>query len=289
MTQITSLLSFLKVICFLMILIIITPSCAHSSQDSNHGLLTDDFEKIISNSPDSCFKLLKINKAKYLTSESDRAKYSLLLSLADFKRGNDAMSDEILKPAIDYYLNNKNNREYLREKMLTAFLYAHYYLNTNQESLAYDMFDNAIDFGIIIDDPNYPALALHAQGNIYSRLLQGDNAIVKYKEALDYLYKNKGKDEYQILLILSISQNYNSPDSSYIAKDYIEKGLSISEEKNIHSFLMDYMKNWVIIIITTACLKNLMMPIRKVIALVIICLSETVHIGLSLLYHAEIL
>jgi hypothetical protein len=224
---------------FAVLFLFTVSSC--SEPERYEGVLSSEFEKVINEHPDSAVNLLEKSEYKNSTSRSLNARYSLYLSLARYKNGEDAVSDSLLKPAIDYYISDKTSNS--REKMLTTYLLAHINNNIHQDSIAYALFEKAIQLGKKLNDSIYPALALHAQGVIFGSNFYTDDAATKFKQGLNYLDRFKGLEKYKVGMLLSIARSFNSPDSFMVSKKYTETALNLNNEMGTDYFLPELYEN----------------------------------------------
>ena len=212
--------------------------CCGKSQEYHYvDISLSDVEMLISFDLDSAFSLLDNSDLKYMRNQEAKARYSLYISLAKFRKDGVITSDSIIRPAVEFFLTPSDETACLRERMLTYFLYGNYYLHTHADSVAFSMFDQVIDLGIQLHDPDYPALAMRAEGIALCREKHYQQGEEKFFEAISYLDQNNGKDEIRAGILLELAKSFNSIDSFEKSQKYINEALQILEVNRLTIYL----------------------------------------------------
>lgn len=140
---------------------------AHGScSESKEQEALNRVESVIEEHPDSALTLLReVDKAS-LSSDKERARYALLMSMALDKNYIDTTTFDVLQPAIDYYLDNGTPDEKLR----TYYYQGRIFQNRGDEDDAINTFAKAIDNTAGAKDSLCIARTLVAQGGLYANL-----------------------------------------------------------------------------------------------------------------------
>lgn len=137
-------------------------SCSESKEQE----ALNRVESVIEEHPDSALTLLReVDKAS-LSSDKERARYALLMSMALDKNYIDITTFDVLQPAIDYYLDNGTPDEKLR----TYYYQGRIFQNRGDEDDAINTFAKAIDNTAGAKDSLCIARTLVAQGGLYANL-----------------------------------------------------------------------------------------------------------------------
>lgn len=137
-------------------------SCSESKEQE----ALNRVESVIEEHPDSALTLLReVDKAS-LSSDKERARYALLMSMALDKNYIDTTTFDVLQPAIDYYLDNGTPDEKLR----TYYYQGRIFQNRGDEDDAINTFAKAIDNTAGAKDSLCIARTLVAQGGLYANL-----------------------------------------------------------------------------------------------------------------------
>ena len=170
---------------FTIILTIYLVSC---SSDSIYWRTLCEIETYIEEQPDSALTVLQDIHAYELSSDKERAKHALLLSMALDKTYIDKTDFEVLQPAIDYFKDNGTATDKLR----THYYEGRIYHNQGNDALAMQSYVNAINKGETSDDILTKARLYVAQGNIYYTIMKWERVCeVNLKAANFFLQKNK--------------------------------------------------------------------------------------------------
>ena len=176
---------YMKNFIFTIILTIYLVSC---SSDSIYLRTLCEIESYIEEQPDSALTVLQDIHAYELSSDKERAKHALLLSMALDKTYIDKTDFEVLQPAIDYFKDNGTATDKLR----THYYEGRIYHNQGNDALAMQSYVNAINKGETSDDILTKARLYVAQGNIYYTIMKWERVCeVNLKAANFFLQKNK--------------------------------------------------------------------------------------------------
>lgn len=124
-----------------------------------------DIENYIESRPDSALAVLEAIDIEKLSSDEERAKYSLYMSMALDKNYIDKTDFEILQPAIDYYENHGSATDKLR----TFYYEGRIYQNAGDNEKAMQSWVKSLDLGNDSDDLSTKARSYNAQGSLYSQ------------------------------------------------------------------------------------------------------------------------
>ena len=135
--------------------------------------------------PDSALYILKSIKESSLSSQPEKARYALLMSMALDKNYIDTTSFDVLQPAIDYYLENGNPTEKLR----TYYYQGRIFQNKKDRDNALNSFIKGIDLSPDSDDSLSIARTLVAQGGLYNEFYDFESYTNCHLKAAK-IYKN---------------------------------------------------------------------------------------------------
>lgn len=125
-------------------------------------------ENLMEQHPDSSMAILSgMDRAK-LSSDKERARYALLMSMALDKNYIDTTTFDVLQPAIDYYLNKGKGTP--DDKLRTYYYQGRIFQNKGNEDNAINTFAKALDNTAGVRDSLCIARTLVAQGGLYSNL-----------------------------------------------------------------------------------------------------------------------
>lgn len=142
-----------------------------SCSDSKEQEVLNHVESVIEQHPDSALTLLRgVDKAS-LGSDRERARYALLMSMALDKNYIESTSFELLKPAIDYYLESGNPDEKLR----TYYYQGRIFQNQGDREKALNSFVKGIDNSLNCTDSLTLVRALVAQAYVYYEFYDFDS------------------------------------------------------------------------------------------------------------------
>ena len=176
---------------------------ASCNSHSPHWEAISQVESYIEERPDSALVVLEQIDPSELSSKEEKAKYSLLYSMALDKNFVDKTDFEILQPAIDYYEDNGSATDKLR----TYYYQGRIYQNAGNDALAMESYINAINNGETSDDILTKARLHVAQGNIYTSLLKWESANEANTKAAEYFYQ-KGKIDSYVNCLLKVCNGH---------------------------------------------------------------------------------
>ena len=192
---------------------------------SKHWETLSQVESYIEEKPDSALVTLEQIDFSELSGKEEKAKYSLLYSMALDKNFVDKADFEVLQPAIDYYEDNGSATDKLR----TYYYQGRIYQNIGNDALAMESYVNAINNGEHSDDILTKARLYVAQGNIYASLLKWDSSNEVNTQAAEYFYE-KGKIDSYVNCLLKVCNGYiqnNDYDKAemtiHLCNDYIDE------------------------------------------------------------------
>ena len=176
---------------------------ASCNSHSPHWEAISQVESYIEERPDSALVVLEQIDPSELSSKEEKAKYSLLYSMALDKNFVDKTDFEILQPAIDYYEDNGSATDKLR----TLYYQGRIYQNAGNDALAMESYINAINNGETSDDILTKARLHVAQGNIYTSLLKWESSNEANTKAAEYFYQ-KGKIDSYVNCLLKVCNGH---------------------------------------------------------------------------------
>ena len=130
-------------------------------------------EAMMEERPDSALALLDSIGSRSLRSDADRAKYSLLTSMALDKNYIDTTDFSILQDAIDFYSNHGSEDE----KLQTYYYQGRIFMNRGENSEAMKSFVKALDLSSQSTDTLTIARVLCAQSVIFESTYDFDKSI----------------------------------------------------------------------------------------------------------------
>ena len=139
--------------------------------------------------PDSALALLQAVDTLQLTTDEQKAKYALLLSMALDKNVIDRTDFDVLQPAIDYYADHGTATDQLR----TYYYQGRIYVNAGNNPDALKAFMKATDKVEDSEDTLTKARLYFAQIDIYMALLKFDKAREVCETAAKY-FKEVGRN-----------------------------------------------------------------------------------------------
>lgn len=170
-----------------------------------------DIENYIESRPDSALAVLKAIDVETLSSDEERAKYALYMSMALDKNYIDKTDFQVLQPAIDYYENHGSATDKLR----TFYYQGRIFQNIGDNENAMASFVTSMDAGINSNDDLTKARNLYSQGYIYSTLYNWDKVITTSLEAAKYYEYNSLYSHYvncitRVINAYALLCDYNS-------------------------------------------------------------------------------
>ena len=207
------------------IIVIIFALClASCCQHSKHWETLTQVESYIEERPDSALNVLQGLDKDELSGMDEKAKYSLLLSMALDKNFIDKTDLEVLQPAIDYYEDYGSATDKLR----TYFYQGRIYQNAGNDALAMESFVNAISEGEESDDILTKARIYFNRGSIYYSLYEWDSFIETHKTAASY-FKQAGRHHSYVNCLILIVNGYTLKNEHENALPYIDECKQLRE------------------------------------------------------------
>ena len=180
----------------------------YCNSHSKHWEAISQVESYIEERPDSALVVLEQIDPSVLSGKEERAKHSLLYSMALDKNFVDKTDFEVLQPAIDYYEDNGSATDKLR----TYYYQGRIYQNAGNDAAAMTSYVNALDKGAESNDKLTKARTLVAQSTIYYSLMKWDKVYDVSSEAANYYFELGRVNNYVLSLLRCISgclQNNN--------------------------------------------------------------------------------
>ena len=206
------------------IVIILTLCLASCGQHSKHWETLTQVESYIEERPDSALNVLQGLDKDELSGMDEKAKYSLLLSMALDKNFIDKTDLEVLQPAIDYYEDYGSATDKLR----TRFYQGRIYQNAGNDALAMESFVKAISEGEESDDILTKARIYFNRGSIYYSLYEWDSFIETKKTAASY-FKQAGRHHSYVNCLILIVNGYTLKNEHENALPYIDECKQLRE------------------------------------------------------------
>lgn len=154
-------------------------------------------ESLMGSKPDSSLLLLEDIKIESLKGDKEKARYALLKSMALDKNYIDTTTFEVLEPAIEYYLKKGNPDDKLR----TYYYQGRIYQNRGDDDSAMQSFICGKEYFQSRDTLTMANL-LVAQASI-QYTTYNFNDYIKNKLEAARLYSSIGRDDYELLSLLS--------------------------------------------------------------------------------------
>ena len=218
-------------------------------------------ESCMEERPDSALVLLQAMDTLQLTTEEQKAKYALLLSMALDKNIIDRTDFDVLQPAIDYYADHGTATDQLR----TYYYQGRIYFNAGNTAEALKSYIKALDRNENSNDILTKARLYFAQINCYKSVMKFEDAINSCKKAAFYFKKAGRCNSYNnciatLINLYTLSNNESETQnyinqakkltpsmSTAILKIYYENSLiaasTFSKEKEIEKALIEYFHN----------------------------------------------
>lgn len=155
-------------------------------------------EALMEERPDSALAILDSIDSRSLRSDADRAKYSLLTSIALDKNYIDTTTFSILQDAIDYYADYGS----VNERLQTYYYQGRIFMNRGENSDAMKSFVRALDLSSQSTDTLVFARLLCAQSVIFESTYDFDKSMNNRLKAAE-LFRFKKKNEDRAISLLS--------------------------------------------------------------------------------------
>ena len=187
------------------------------NRHSEHWDKLTQVETYVHMRPDSALVVLEQMDPNELSGKEERAKYSLLHSVALYKNYIDKSDFEALQPAIDYYKNHGS----ATDKLHMYFHQGIIYQNQKNDAQAMISFLKAIEQGGDSEDIATKAQVYYAQGGIYYSLLEWEkycNVMLKCAELYDAL----GLRDYYHYTLVGVVNGYTQMGDMALTDKYID-------------------------------------------------------------------
>lgn len=231
----------LSYLIFFCLVITLLPGCA-IRQD--FGKRLDSIESYIDERPDSALAALDTLRSEKIRGRKDKAKFSLLYSMALDKTDCELTTDSIIAPAVDWY-----SRHGSPDERLKAYYYqGRIYENAGDFESAMESFLKAEKYAGQVKDCSAAGRLFFAKGRIYFSLFDIENALSNMKESGKYSLKGQNINNYALSL-LNIANCHivlSNLDSTKVYLDRIRPLLpDIDENKQslYHSLVLDLKLN----------------------------------------------
>lgn len=175
-----------------------------------------DIENYIESRPDSALAVLEAIDVETLSSDEERAKYALYMSMALDKNYIDKTDFEVLQPAIDYYENHGSDTDKLR----TFYYQGRIYCNKGNAEDAMECLIKSINLGIHSNDLRTKARNYTAQGTLYYLYYNWEKIIECSLYACDF-YKELGDVDNYVTMLCRVSEGYRLIGNHDLASQYL--------------------------------------------------------------------
>lgn len=199
-------------------------------------------ESLIMSRPDSALALLEGIEPKQLVNKKLKAKYALLKSIALDKNYVDTTTFDILRPAIDYYLEHGSPDE----KLNTDYYQGRIYQNQGEYDKAMRSFINGRELAGLIHDTLTLANLMVAQATIQYRTYRF-NDFIKNNLSSARLYASIGRTDYEVLNLCNVLDGSIITDNRILADSVLAVVRErISRNPEFNSILKPYELSYVL-------------------------------------------
>lgn len=188
-------------------------SCSAKFNCDRENNILNHVEKIIESSPDSSLILLESIDKSSLYRASDKAKYSLLMSMALDKNYIDISSDSIIRPALEYYKHSRDD-----ESMMKTYYYAGVVRsNGGDKQGAMEFYVKAEMASRHSDNYLFKGRIHDAKYHIYRDLFDISRSLIELKKSKDCFYKSGDERRYinSLISLSNVFMTLNEYDSAY--------------------------------------------------------------------------
>ena len=175
-----------------------------------------DIENYIEARPDSALTVLETIDVEKLSSDEERAKYSLYMSMALDKNYIDKTDFEVLQPAIDYYEDHGSATDKLR----TFYYQGRVYYNRGEIEDAMECLIKSINLGETSSDLRTKARNYTVQGTLYY-LYYNWKKIVECSLAASDCYKTIGDIDNYVIMLCRVAEGYTLMGNKELGRDYL--------------------------------------------------------------------
>lgn len=162
-----------------------------------------DIEKYIESRPDSALTVLEAIDIETLSSDEERAKYALYMSMALDKNYIDKTDFEVLQPAIDYYEKHGSATDKLRTFYYQGRIY--YYRGEYEEAM--ECYVKSVDLGTDSNDLAAKARNYNAQSLLYYDYYNWEK-IVECSLFAAECYHTLGNIDNYVLMLCRAAEGY---------------------------------------------------------------------------------
>lgn len=201
-----------------------TISCTPKKYTEN----LDFADSVLDLHPDSALMLLKVIDPSTISNKEEKARYTLLLSLATLKGDYTSeeslrRADSIFRPAFEYYKDKTNPS---RENMLAHFTEA--YLQ-DSDIISIKEYDKAIELAHQLGEWNYVALSYLNKALVYHSAFSSDDELQCIAEA-QKISHHVTLPYIKIFAAESAGEAYFSIEDMKNAEKYFKEMLDLAEE-----------------------------------------------------------
>lgn len=187
-------------------------------------------DSLLDSLPDSALNIIRSIDQQNLKTHEEKARYSLLYTMALLKTGHELKNDSLLTPAIEYFGKTETPS---REAMLTHFAKAALADSALQKIKEYD---KTIELAAGKNTKVYVALALFNKGNVYGEAYSSPDELECIRKGLKIIHETI--DTASIIyghLIYGMALNSNLQFSDALKEFFI--GLDISAKSGIDTYV----------------------------------------------------
>lgn len=167
--------------------------------------------------PDSALSVIESMDVSQLSTDEDRAKYSLLYSMALDKNYVDRTDFEVLAPAIKYYEKHGSKTDKLR----TFYYEGRIHANSGNEASAMTSYIKALEKGGDSDDLLTKARLYVAQGHIYLSLRRFEESNKAYMMAAENFLRTDRISSY-VHCLLRVCSSFAQRTDIEMTKQYLD-------------------------------------------------------------------
>lgn len=192
----------------LFLIILVSCNNIQSSLNSYDQLLDDD--------PKRALKALEDVPMEHLRTKEQKAKYSLLYSIALDKNFIDITTDSIISPAIKYY----SKKGYPKDKLLTNYYLGRILFNAGKFAEAIIRFSEAEKYAEAICDLKYLGLIAMAKADTFNNQYNTEDELKEIHRAISFFEKSKMHShkviaEYRLAVALRNNNEYKMAEQTY--------------------------------------------------------------------------
>jgi tetratricopeptide (TPR) repeat protein len=175
-----------------------------------------DVENYIESRPDSALAVLEAIDIEKLSSDEEKAKYALYMSMALDKNYIDKTDFDVLQPAIDYYENHGSATDKLR----TFYYQGRVFYNRGEIEDAMECLIKSIDLGKTSSDLLTKARNYTVQGTLYY-LYYNWNKIIECSLAACDCYKTIGDIDNYVIMLCRVAEVNTLMGNKELGRDYL--------------------------------------------------------------------